>query len=111
GNDVHSSAGEWLLGGDRCGGPEVRLPRRQPKLHFVSARPGLPPETARRPFRHCLEVVTADDKRNYRVELPPSDYILDVLGECPNVFVPDRDCSRGVGQTVRFDMNIDTGIR
>ena len=56
--------------------------------------------------------VTADEKGNYRVALPPGDYILDVLGRRPGGVRAKPQPFRVVSnQTVRVDMDIDTGIR
>jgi hypothetical protein len=60
--------------------------------------------------------VTADGNGNYRVALPPGDYILDVprtprgrpLGHLRAKPQPFTVVSN---QTVRVDMDIDTGIR
>jgi hypothetical protein len=56
--------------------------------------------------------VTADGNGNYRVELPPGDYVLDVqrrprgrVRATPQAFTVVSD------QTLRVDMNIDTGVR
>jgi len=54
--------------------------------------------------------VTADRNGNYRVELPPGDYILDVGGHTPKRPKP-RPFTVISNQTVRVDMTIDTGIR
>jgi hypothetical protein len=56
--------------------------------------------------------VTADREGNYRVELPPGDYILDVQGRRPGgVRAKPQPFKVVSNQTVRVDMNIDTGIR
>jgi len=56
--------------------------------------------------------VTADEKGNYRAALPPGDYILDVLGRRPGGVRAKPQPFRVVSnQTVRVDMDIDTGIR
>ena len=56
--------------------------------------------------------VTADGNGNYRVELVPGDYVLDVQrrprGRVRATPRPFRVVS---GQTVRVDMDVDTGIR
>src|SRR5438093_13144337 len=57
--------------------------------------------------------VTADENGNYRIALPPGDYILDVQGRLPKGHLrakpqPFRVTSN---QTVRVDMDIDTGVR
>ncbi|MEY2491730.1 MAG: hypothetical protein QOH24_681 [Verrucomicrobiota bacterium] len=57
--------------------------------------------------------VTADQDGNYRVVLPPGDYILDVQGRKPKGHLRAKPQSFTVAsnQTARVDMNIDTGIR
>jgi hypothetical protein len=56
--------------------------------------------------------VTPDQGGNYRVSLPPGDYILDVQGRGPsNVRAEPQPFTVVSGQTVRVDMNIGTGIR
>jgi hypothetical protein len=56
--------------------------------------------------------VTADRNGNYRVLLPPGDYVLDVEGRARK---PGRARPQPFtvvsNQTVRVDMDIDTGIR
>ena len=54
--------------------------------------------------------VTPDRNGNYRVELPPGDYILDVEARTPRRPKP-RSFTVISNQTVRLDMNIDTGVR
>ena len=57
--------------------------------------------------------VTADGNGNYRLALPPGDYILDVQGRPPRGHVrakPQR-FTVASNQTARVDMDIDTGIR
>jgi len=57
--------------------------------------------------------VTADANGNYRLALPPGDYILDVQGRPPKGHVrakPQRFTVTS-NQIVRVDMDIDTGIR
>ena len=59
---------------------------------------------------------TADAKGNYRVELPPGDYVLDVrrgasgrpLG---HLRATPQPFTVVLGQAVRVDMDIDMGIR
>jgi hypothetical protein len=56
--------------------------------------------------------VTVDGNGDYRVELPPGDYVLDVQrrprGRVRATPRPFRVVS---GQTVRVDMDVDTGVR
>jgi hypothetical protein len=56
--------------------------------------------------------VTVNRNGNYRIELPPGDYILDVQGpESKPVRVKPRPFTVVSNQTVRVDMDIDTRIR
>jgi hypothetical protein len=56
--------------------------------------------------------VTADGNGNYRTALPPGDYILDVQGRAPgHVRAKPRPFTIASNQTVRVDMEIDTGVR
>jgi hypothetical protein len=56
--------------------------------------------------------VTADEKGNYRVALPPGNYVLDVQGRAPgHVRAKPQRFTVISNQTVRVDMEIDTGVR
>jgi hypothetical protein len=57
--------------------------------------------------------VTADGNGNYRLALPPGDYILDVHGRMPKGHVRAKPQRFTVisKQIARVDMDIDTGIR
>jgi hypothetical protein len=56
--------------------------------------------------------VTADENGNYRIALPPGDYILDVQGRAPgHVRAKPRPFTIAPNQTVHVDMDIDTGVR
>jgi hypothetical protein len=57
--------------------------------------------------------VTADANGNFRVALPPGDYVLDVKGRRPKGHTRAKPQSFTVAsnQTVHVDMNIDTGVR
>jgi hypothetical protein len=56
--------------------------------------------------------VTADENGNYRTALPPGDYVLDVQGRARgHVRARPRRFTVVSNQTVRVDMNIDTGVR
>ena len=57
--------------------------------------------------------VTADGDGNYRAALPPGDYILDVQNaHASRMSARNRNRSQYVAnQTVRVDMDIDTGVR
>ena len=56
--------------------------------------------------------VTADAKGNYRLALPPGEYILDVQERAPKrVRANPKPFTVVSGQTVRVDLDIDTGVR
>lgn len=56
--------------------------------------------------------ITADASGTYRVALAPGDYVLDVQGRRPGgVRAKPQPFTVVSNQTVRVDMNIDTGIR
>jgi hypothetical protein len=57
--------------------------------------------------------VTADGNGNYRLALPPGDYILDVQGRPPKGHVRAKPQPFTVtsNQIARVDMDIDTGVR
>ena len=56
--------------------------------------------------------ITADKNGNYRVALPPGDYILDVQGRGPgHVRAKPQRFTVVSKQTVRVDMDMDTGVR
>lgn len=56
--------------------------------------------------------VTADKDGNYRVALPPGDYILDVRGRAPGrIRAKPQPFTVVSNQTVRVDFDLDTGIR
>ena len=56
--------------------------------------------------------VTADGNGNYRTALPPGDYVLDVQRRAPgHVRARPQRFTVVSNQTVRVDMDIDTGVR
>ena len=57
--------------------------------------------------------VIADENGKFRVALPPGNYVLDVQGRLPKGHVRAKPQRFTVvsNQTVRIDMDIDTGIR
>ena len=56
--------------------------------------------------------ITADENGHYRVGLPPGDYVLDVKGRAPQgVRAKPHPFTVVSQETVRVDMEIDTGIR
>ena len=56
--------------------------------------------------------LTPDREGNYRVSLPPGDYVLDVQGRRPGgIRAKAQQFTVVSNQSVRVDMNIDTGVR
>jgi carboxypeptidase family protein len=56
--------------------------------------------------------VTADKNGDYRAALPPGDYVLDVQRRAPgHVRAKPQRFTVVSNQTVRVDMDIDTGVR
>ena len=56
--------------------------------------------------------VTADENGKYHTALPPGDYVLDVQGRSPgHVRAKPQQFTIVSNQTVRVDMDIDTGVR
>ena len=56
--------------------------------------------------------VTADENGNYRIALPPGDYVLDVQNRRRrHARVTPQPFTVVANQTVRVDMAIDTGVR
>jgi hypothetical protein len=56
--------------------------------------------------------VTADKDGNYRVALPPGDYVLDARGRRPQgIRARPKEFTIISKQTVRVDFDVDTGIR
>jgi hypothetical protein len=56
--------------------------------------------------------MTPDREGNYRVSLPPGEYVLDVQGRrLGGVRAQPQPFKVASAQTVRVDMNIDAGIR
>jgi hypothetical protein len=56
--------------------------------------------------------LTADGNGKYRTALPPGDYVLDVQGRArSHLRVKPKRFTIVSNQTVRVDMDIDTGVR
>jgi len=55
---------------------------------------------------------TAESNGHYRIELPPGEYVLDVQDRLrKHVRAKPKPFTVQSGQTVRVDMDMDTGIR
>jgi len=62
--------------------------------------------------KKTIRQVTADKDGNYRVPLPPGDYVLDAKGRAPKrVRARAKKFTVAANQTVRVDFELDTGIR
>ena len=56
--------------------------------------------------------VSADARGNYRVALPPGEYMLDIQRQPPKrIRANPKPFTIAADQTARVDMEIDTGIR
>ena len=56
--------------------------------------------------------ITADGNGNYRIALPPGNYVLDVQGRArSHLRAKPQRFTVVSNQTVRVDMDIDTGVR
>ena len=59
-----------------------------------------------------IREVTADKDGNYRMSLPPGDYVLDAKGRAPKgIRAKPKPFTIVSQQTVRVDFDLDTGIR
>ena len=59
-----------------------------------------------------IREVAADKDGNYRVALPPGDYVLDAKGRAPRRIRAKRKSFTVISnRTVRVDFDLDTGVR
>lgn len=59
-----------------------------------------------------IREMTADKDGNYRVSLPPGDYVLDAKGRAPKgIRAKPKPFTIVAQQTVRVDFDLDTGVR
>ena len=62
--------------------------------------------------KHEVARITADGNGNYHTALPPGNYVLDVQRRAPgHVRAKPQRFTVASNQTVRVDMDIDTGVR
>jgi len=62
--------------------------------------------------KHEVARITADGNGNYHTALPPGDYVLDVQRRAPgHVRAKPQQFTVVSNQSVRVDMDIDTGVR
>jgi hypothetical protein len=64
------------------------------------------------PDRKEVARITADASGNYHIALPPGDYVLDIQGRRRgHIRATPQPFTIVSNQTVRVDMDIDTGVR
>ena len=62
--------------------------------------------------KKVVRQLTADKNGDYRVALPPGDYVLDARGRAPKrVRATPKTFTVVSKQTVRVDFELDTGVR
>ncbi|MGH8305698.1 MAG: hypothetical protein ACRETG_08810, partial [Steroidobacteraceae bacterium] len=117
---VHASAPEGFLAGHlkivslqevELGAADAGSPPLAAKT-LAPAYAGYPLIVLSKDGKQEIARVTADGRGNYRVKLPPGDYILDAKGRAPQrLRAKPHPFTVIANQTVRVDMDIDTGIR
>jgi hypothetical protein len=92
---------------------EVELAEASPSKGTAENYAGYPLIILSKGGQKEVTQVMADRSGNYRVSLPPGDYILDVQGRMPkgHLRAKPQPFTVASNQTVRVDMDIDTGIR
>src|SRR5436190_15613266 len=91
---------------------EVELAEAGPSKHTEQNYGDYPLVILSKAGQKEIAHVTPDQQGNYRVALPPGDYILDVQARGhSNVRASPQPFTVVSNQTVHVDMNIGTGIR
>jgi hypothetical protein len=91
---------------------EVELAESTPSKQTTESYAEYPLIIRSRDAEKEIARVTADGDGDYRVTLPPGDYILDVQGHRPgHVRAKPQPFTIASNQTVHLDMDIDTGVR
>jgi hypothetical protein len=91
---------------------EVELADETPSKMTAENYPDYPLVILNREKQTEVAHVTADENGNYRISLPPGDYVLDVQNrKRRHVRATPQPFTIVANQTVHVDMNIDTGIR
>jgi len=91
---------------------EVELAEAGPSKHTEENYPDYPLVILSKAGQKVVARVTPDQQGNYRVALPPGDYILDVAARGhSNVRASPQPFTVVSNQAVHVDMNIGTGIR
>src|SRR5947207_15179269 len=91
-------------------GPSDEMPRPQVKPQSYAEYPLI---ILSQEEKKEIARVTADENGNYRVALPPGNYVLDVPGRRPkgHLRAKPQPFTVASNQTAHVDMNIDTGVR
>jgi hypothetical protein len=91
---------------------EVELADNTPSKMPAENYPDYPLVILSREKQTEVAHVTADENGNYRIRLPPGDYVLDVQNrKRRHVRATPQPFTIVANQTVRVDMVIDTGVR
>jgi carboxypeptidase family protein len=91
---------------------EVELADNTPSKMRTENYPDYPLVILSREKQTEVAHVTADENGNYRISLPPGDYVLDVQNrKRRHVRATPQPFTIVANQTVRVDMVIDTGVR
>ena len=91
---------------------EVELADNTPSKMPAENYPDYPLVILSREKQTEVAHVTADENGNYRISLPPGDYVLDVQNrKHRHVRATPQPFTIVANQTVRVDMVIDTGVR
>jgi hypothetical protein len=91
---------------------EVELADATPSKMTTENYADYPLIVVSRDGKNQIAGVTADANGNYRVALPPGDYVLDVKDRRHrHVRAKPQPFTVVSSQTVHVDMNLDTGIR
>jgi hypothetical protein len=91
---------------------EVELADQTPSEPTAVNYSNYPLIVLRRAGKQEVALVTVDGNGNYRMPLPPGDYVLDVQNRRRrHVRVKPQTFTILSNQTAHVDMNIDTGIR
>jgi Carboxypeptidase regulatory-like domain len=91
---------------------EVELADGTPSKMTAENYPDYPLVILSREKQTEVAHVTADENGNYRISLPPGDYVLDVHNrKRRHARATPQPFTIVANQTVRVDMAIDTGVR
>jgi len=91
---------------------EVELAEAGPSKHTEENYQDYPLVILSKAGQKEVARVTPDQEGNYRVSLPPGDYILDIQGRgSSRLRAKPQPFTVVSGQTVRVDMDLATGIR